>query len=96
MISSTHILGFRMLSKGGHKGQRRDHSLVCSTKGLGEGQEDEDCCIGRGYLGQMLSWIEPSVLDPCLFSGELPVSRRAHLRRRAHHQWGGLTPIRLQ
>jgi hypothetical protein len=31
-----------MLPKGGRKGQRRAHSLVCSPKELGEGQEDED------------------------------------------------------
>jgi hypothetical protein len=42
MISSTHLLGFLMLPKGGRKGQRRAHSLVCSPKELGEGQEDED------------------------------------------------------
>jgi hypothetical protein len=44
----------------------------------------------------MLSWREASSLESQLFSGELPVLRRVHLRRRAHHQWGGLTPVRLQ
>jgi hypothetical protein len=44
----------------------------------------------------MLPWREASSLESQLFSGELSVLRRAHLRRRAHHQWGALTPIRLQ
>jgi hypothetical protein len=44
----------------------------------------------------MLSWREPSGLEPCLFVEELPVLRRAHLLRRAHQQWGGLTLVRLQ
>jgi hypothetical protein len=44
----------------------------------------------------MLSWREASSLEPCLFTEELPVLRRAHLLRRAHQQWGGLTPVRLQ
>jgi hypothetical protein len=44
----------------------------------------------------MLSWREPSGLEPCLFTEELPVLRRVHLLRRAHQQWGGLTPVRLQ
>jgi hypothetical protein len=35
-----------MLPKRGHKGQMRAHSLVCSPKELGEGQEDENSCKG--------------------------------------------------
>ena len=44
----------------------------------------------------MLSWREASSLEPCLFTEELLVLWRAHLLRRAHQQWGGLTPVRLQ
>jgi hypothetical protein len=35
-----------MLPKGERKGKRRAHSLVCSPKELGEGQEDENSCKG--------------------------------------------------
>jgi hypothetical protein len=35
-----------MHPEGGRKGQRRAHSLVCSQKELGEGQEDEISCKG--------------------------------------------------
>jgi hypothetical protein len=35
-------------------------------------------------------------LEPGLFTEELPLLWRSHLLRRAHQQWGGLTPIRLQ
>jgi hypothetical protein len=35
-----------MHPKGGRKGQRRLHSLVCSPKELGEGQEDENISKG--------------------------------------------------
>jgi hypothetical protein len=44
----------------------------------------------------MLSWREASGLEPCLFVEELLVLKRAHLLRRAHQQWGGLTPVRLE
>jgi hypothetical protein len=44
----------------------------------------------------MLSWREASSLELGLFSEDLPVLRMAHLRRRAHHHWGVLTPVRLQ
>jgi hypothetical protein len=37
-----------MLSKGGRKGQRRIHSLLCSLEEKEKGKEDENCCIGRG------------------------------------------------
>jgi hypothetical protein len=37
-----------MLPKGGHKGQRRPHSLFCSLEEKQEEQEDEISCIGRG------------------------------------------------
>jgi hypothetical protein len=40
MISSTHLLGFLMLPKGGRKGQRRAHSLFCSLEE--KEQEDEN------------------------------------------------------
>jgi len=84
-----------MHHKGGRKGKKRAHSLFCSLEEKKEEQEDENSCIGRGYLGRMLPWREASSLESQLFSGELPILRREHLRRREHHQWGGLTPIKL-
>jgi hypothetical protein len=44
----------------------------------------------------MLSWREASSLELGLFTEELSLLWRAHLLRRAHQQWGGLTPVRLQ
>jgi hypothetical protein len=40
---------------------------------------------------RLLSWRETSSFEPQLFSGEL-----SDLRRRVHHQWGALSPVRLQ
>ena len=90
MISSIHHLGFLMHPKGGRKGQKRAHSLLCSLEEKQEEQEDENNCIGRGQLGRMLPWREASSLESQLFSGELPILRRAH------HQWVVLTPVILQ
>jgi hypothetical protein len=85
-----------MLPKGGRKGQRRVHSLICSLGEIQRKQEDDVLGIGRGKLGHLLAWRAHGGLVPSLFSGELPVLRRAHLRRRAHHQWGVLRELRLQ
>jgi hypothetical protein len=85
-----------MLPKGGRKGQRRGHSLICSLGEIEREQEDEVSGIGRGKLGRLLAWRAHGGLVPCLFIEELPVLRRAHLRRRVHHQWGGLRELRLQ
>jgi hypothetical protein len=51
-----------MLPKGGRKGQRRPHSLLCSLEEKEKRQEDEKSCIGRGELGCMLPWREASSL----------------------------------
>jgi hypothetical protein len=96
MISSTQFLGFLMHPKGGHKRPRRGHSLICSLLEFEREKEDEVLGIGRGNIGCLLAWRESTGLVPNLFSGELPVLRRAHLRRRAHHQWGELRVVRLQ
>jgi hypothetical protein len=44
----------------------------------------------------MLPWREAYSLESLLFSGDISILRRVHLRRRAHHQWGALTPVKLQ
>jgi hypothetical protein len=85
-----------MHPKGGRKRPRRGHSLICSLLEFEREQEDEVSGIGRGKLGRLLAWRESTDLVPSLFSGELPVLRRAYLRRRAHHQLGILREIRLQ
>jgi hypothetical protein len=85
MISSTQILGFLMLPLG-RKGQRGVHSLICSLGEIQREQEDELSDIGRGELGYLLAWRAHGDLVPSLFIEELPVLRRAHLVRRAHHQ----------
>jgi hypothetical protein len=48
-----------------------------------------------------LAWALPSMeitnrLRALFIYEELPVLRRVHLVRRAHHQWGGLRELRLQ
>jgi hypothetical protein len=85
MIASTQYLGFLMHPKGGLKRRRRGHSLICSLLGFQREKEDDVLGIGRGNIGILLSWRESADLVPSLFSGELPVLRRSHLRRRAHH-----------
>ena len=66
----------------------RGHSLICS---LQEFEREKDVSgIGRGKLGHLLAWRAHGGLVPSLFSGELPVLRRAH------HQWGGLRELSLQ
>jgi hypothetical protein len=96
MISSTQLLGFLMHPKGGCKGQRRSHSLIFSLQEFEREQEDEVSGIGRGKLGRLLAWRAHGGLVPSLFIEELAVLRRAHLRRRVHHQWAGLIELRLQ
>jgi hypothetical protein len=59
-------------------------------------KEDEVLGIGKGKLGHLLAWRAQGGLVPCLLTKELPYLRRAHLRRRVHHQWGGLRVVRLQ
>jgi hypothetical protein len=71
-----------MLLKGGCKGQRRLHSLLCSLEEMEKGQEDENRSKGRGELGSMLPWREASSLS----LGYLMVITSA--RRRAHHRSG--------
>ena len=95
MISTVQILGFLMHPKGRRKRPRRGHSLICSLQEFEREQEDEVSGIGRGKLGRLLAWRAHGGLVPSLFSGELPVLRRAHLRRRAHHQWGVLRELRF-
>jgi hypothetical protein len=73
-----------MHSKGGRKRPRRGHSLICSLLEFEREQEDEVSSIGRGNIGRLLSWRESTGLVPSLFSGDFPVLRKAHLRRRAH------------
>jgi hypothetical protein len=96
MISSTQYLGFLMHPKGGRKRPRRGLSLICSLLEFEREQEDEVSGIGRGKLGRLLAWRESTGLVLSVFSGELPVLRRAHLGRRAHHQWGVFRELRLQ
>ena len=84
-----------MHPKGGRKRPRRGHSLICSLLEFEREQEDEVSGIERGKFGCLLAWRESVGLVPSLFSGELPVLRRAHLRM-VHHQWGGLTELILQ
>jgi len=85
MISSTQLLGFLMHPKRGRKRPSRGHSLICSLLEFEREQDDEVSGIGRVKLGCLLAWREPSGLVPNLFSEELLLLRRAHLRRRVHH-----------
>jgi hypothetical protein len=66
-----------MHPKGGRKRPRRGHSLICSLLEFEREKEDEVSGIGRGNLGCLLAWRESTGLVPSLFSGELPVLRRA-------------------
>jgi hypothetical protein len=74
-----------MHPKGGRKGQRRLHSLLCSLEEKEKGKEDENSCIGRGELGCMLPWREASILG----LNYLMVITSA--RRRVHHRSGCTT-----
>jgi hypothetical protein len=44
----------------------------------------------------MLPWREASIFDSQLFSGEISILRRVHLRRRVNHQWESLIHVILQ
>jgi hypothetical protein len=79
-----------MHPKGGRKRPRRGHSLICSLQEFEREQEDEVSGKGRGKLGFLLAWRAHGCLVRSLFSGELPILRRAH------HQWGGLRELSLQ
>jgi hypothetical protein len=96
MISSTQLLGFLMHPKGGRKRPRRGHSLICSLQGFEREKEDEVSDRGTVNIGSLIVWRAHGGLVPCLFTKELLDLRRAHLRRRAHRQWGGLREINLQ
>jgi hypothetical protein len=61
------------------------YSLICSLLEFEREQEDEVLGTGRGNIRILLAWRDLVVLVPSLFSGDIPVMRRAHLRRRAHH-----------
>jgi hypothetical protein len=74
-----------MHPKGGRKGQRRLHSLLCSLEEKEKGKEDENSCIGRGELGHMLPWREASSL------GLSYLMVITSTRRRAHHRSGCTT-----
>jgi hypothetical protein len=95
MISSTQYLGFLTHPKGGRKRPRRGHSLIFSLLEFKREQEDKVSGIGRGNLGILLAWRESTGLVPSLFSGELPVLTRVHLRRRLHPQCAELREIIL-
>jgi hypothetical protein len=73
-----------MHPKGGRKRPRRGiHSFV-HLESLRESLEMRFGALGEASLGTCFHGESSSGLEPCLFVEELPVLRRAHLRRRAH------------
>jgi hypothetical protein len=96
MILAIHFLGFLMEVQEGRKGQREAHSLVCSPRVLGEGQEDGNGSIERGKLGRLLPWRAHGGLDLYLLV-RVFAWRRVHLWRRAYPylEVGGLVLLQI-
>jgi hypothetical protein len=67
-----------MIPLEGHIGHLEAHSLVCSLREFGEGQEDENGSIGRGELGCHLSWRAHGGLGPHYLLVLVIAWRRAH------------------
>jgi hypothetical protein len=62
-----------------HRARRGSFSLVCSPKELGERKGDENGSIGRGDIGNLLSWTAHEGLWISLFVVFVLAWRREHL-----------------